>query len=449
MKNLFNMKKSVDKDEIARLLEVNPEVLAHFENLYQSTLMEDDKEQDNFFKMNAKQVAKERKLSNPSENDEFVNQTISRIVHELLISSDHKLASIEHNDVENLSIEELNQIPLKIRPQLTGNLIQKDIGGSSYGALLELYGKWKETEDIMYYHLFRQGLDILDLDMITYSIIGTNPNSMGFWFPAVCSATESTFLKIPETRIIKVPLPILQLTRLDYRELNRTTLDIVNKYCMEIFDLDVNKKYFIKTGTYSSKFDFRNALVQGEQEVRELGEYLLFIHHQAIQMASPLSSPSIYGVSTTNEWVVREFIEDVEDNPTIYKGLPLRTEYRFFVDLDNKEMLGVSPYWREDVMKKSFSNSDDRHKKHDYVIYKMHEKKLYKRYNENVDKLTKEVEKLISNMDLPGQWSIDIMQNGEDFYIIDMALASQSALNDCVNPSKLRLPIENWLPKLT
>ena len=192
---------------------------------------------------------------------------------------------------------------------------------------------------------------------------------MGFWFPVVCLAAESTFFKVPETKVIKVPLPILQLTRLDYRELNRTTLDIINKYCMEIFDLDINKKYFIKTGTYSSKLDFRNALVQGEQEVKELGEYLLFIHHQAIQMASPLSSPSIYGVSTTNEWVVREFIEDVENNPTIYKGLPLRTEYRFFVDLDNKEMLGVSPYWREDVMKKSFSNSDDKQLLHDIITY--------------------------------------------------------------------------------
>ena len=49
-------------------------------------------------------------------------------------------------------------------------------------------------------------------------------------------------------------------------------------------------------------------------------------------MAGPLSFPCIYGVSTTNEWVVREFIPDKEGNPCIYHGLPLHTEYRVFVD---------------------------------------------------------------------------------------------------------------------
>lgn len=58
-------------------------------------------------------------------------------------------------------------------------------------------------------------------------------------------------------------------------------------------------------------------------------------------MASPLSQPSIYGVSTTNEWVVREFIPDKEGNPCIYKGLPLHTEYRVFVDCDTDEVLGT------------------------------------------------------------------------------------------------------------
>mgnify|MGYP000902759915 CR=1 FL=1 len=96
---------------------------------------------------------------------------------------------------------------------------------------------------------------------------------------------------------------------------------------MKAFDLDVNKKYFVKTGTYSSKFDFRNALVQGEQEVRELGEYLLFIHFQALQMASPLTQPIIYGVSTTNEWVVREFIEDVENNPNMEDIMKMKIKY--------------------------------------------------------------------------------------------------------------------------
>lgn len=436
--------KEISKDEIAKLLEVSPELLEQFESAYKSTSLNEDKVEDNFFNINAKQAAKENKKNN-IDTDINVDTIIEQIVEELLISS-----GLLDKDIKFLEAEELNSLPVEVRPQLAGNLVQKHIGQASYLPILDYYKNWKETGDIQSYHRFRQGLDILDLDPITYEIIGMNKNSMGYWLGAVERAADKTeFFKYPKTKVIKVPLPLLQLTRIDYETHTPTTIKILNEFCMRAFELDVNKKYFIKTGTFSSKFDFRNALVQGEQEVRELGEYLLFIHFQALQMASPLSTPTIYGVSTTNEWVVREFIDDVENNPTIYKGMPLHTEYRFFVDLDNNEILGVSPYWREDVMKKSFnSGNQDNHKKHDYVIYKMHEKKLYKKYNENVNKLTKEIERMIPHINLEGQWSIDVMQNGDTFYLIDMAQAHESALADVVPNDKLMKPTENWLPQL-
>lgn len=429
----------VSRDEIADLLKVNPELLDKFEKAYKANSFEDDN--DNFFNMSAKEA---KELNRKREiGTSSLEETISHIVKELLID-----ARIINEEIQYLKADKVNSLPEEIRPQLTGNLVKKDIAQPSYLAVLDYYKRWIETGDVNFYHHFRQGLDILDLDPILYEIIGMNRNSMGNWLPTLESSVDKTgFFKYPETKVVKVPLPMLQLTRLDYMAHTPTTLKIVNDFCMKAFDLDVNKKYFVKTGTFSSKFDFRNALVQGEQEVRELGEYLLFIHFQALQMASPLSTPTIYGVSTTNEWIVREFIDDVEDNPTIYQGMPLHTEYRFFVDMDNKEVMGVSPYWREDVMKKSFNSGNSAHKKHDYVIYKVHEETLYKRYNENVDMLTKEVEKLIRHMDLKDQWSLDIMQNGDDFYVIDMALAAESALSDVIQ-DKLVKPKENWIPSL-
>lgn len=42
--------------------------------------------------------------------------------------------------------------------------------------------------------------------------------------------------------------------------------------------------------------------------------------------------------------------------------------------------------------------------------------------------------------------SVDIMQNGDDFYIIDMALTATSALNECVPVGLLKPLKENWLP---
>ena len=124
--------------------------------------------------------------------------------------------------------------------------------------------------------MFRQGLDILDLDPITYQIIGMNPNSIGVWLPPLVNAViKQNFFKVPATTVIKVPLSLLQLTRCDYNLLTPSTIAIVDRFCQKAFHLDEAKEYFIKTGTYSSKFDFRNAHVHGAKEVRELGEYLV------------------------------------------------------------------------------------------------------------------------------------------------------------------------------
>ena len=177
------------------------------------------------------------------------------------------------------------------------------------------------------------------------------------------------------------------------------------------------------------------------QEVKELGSYLWYIQHQASQMAAPLNNVCMYGVSSNNEWVVREFVDDVENNPTIYNGLPLHTEYRVFVDFDTNEILGISPYWDVDIMKENFldvGSSAPSQKRHDYVVYTAHEAILTKRYEDNKEKVLSEVEKLLPNCRLKGQWSIDIMQNGDDFWLIDMARASESSLSHCVPKEKLK-----------
>ena len=146
------------------------------------------------------------------------------------------------------------------------------------------------------------------------------------------------------------------------------------------------------------------------------------------------------GASTTVEWVVRDFIEDVEDNPTIYKGLPLRTEFRVFVDFDTKEVIGIDNYWRPDLMEKRFSKKNQRGAgdKHDHITYMVNKDKLVKDFEDNKDLVANEVLKLIKKCNLTGQYSIDVMKNGHDFYIIDMALASESALKDCIPSGKLK-----------
>ena len=102
-------------------------------------------------------------------------------------------------------------------------------------------------------------------------------------------------------------------------------------------------------------------------------------------------------------------------------------------------------------MKQRFGHEADAnspHQLHDYIIYKSHEETLMKRYHENKESVLSHIQGILPYLDLQGQWSIDIMQNGDDFWIIDMALAENSTFYNCV-PEGLRRPSkEDWMPRL-
>ena len=467
LKNLLNLlgsaakgEKSMQltKDEAAELLKARPELLDQFESAYARSMIDDSTDPG----MNSKAASAmvRRKTGESEVDEEFLDDVCKRILDELW--SINGTALPDHKMEGAVTNAELREIPITMRPQLTGSMWQKDLGGPpTYYHLLSTYKNYLDSDNPkdkqQYYHMFRQGLDILDLDPVVYKSLGMNKNSMGYWLPALKAAADrQKFFRIPETKIVKVPLPILQLSRLEYMELTPITLKIVDDWAFKAFQLDEDKTYFVKTGCYSQKFDFRNCKVTGKKEVHELGEYLLYIQHYAVMMAGPNPAPdgkaySTYGVSTTNEWVVREYIEDVENNPTIYHGMPLHTEYRAFVDFDSREVLGIVPYWDPETMKNRFSkeaDADEPDMIHDYVIYKAHEETLMNRYHENVDKVVEALKVMIPDVDLSGQWSLDIMQNGEDFWLIDMALAQNSAYKECCI-DRLRPITENWLPDLS
>lgn len=357
LRKLFQSKKSIEerkifeKDEIAKMLRVDPEQLKKFEEAYQCEVLDNPEPSDDLFSMNAKDSKKEKDtdvLRNIPED------LVDRIVEELLDGTAYykyqkgsiQTGIFQGNPGRPVTMEEILEISKEYRPQLTGHLMQKDIH-SDDGSAAALYMLQKSMDEKdprrkkELYDMFRVGLDTLDLDPILYEVLGMNRNSMGHWLPALVEG-KGDFFKIPDTTMIKVPLPLLQLTRIAYEAMTPTTMMIVDRYCQKIFELDENKEYFVKTGTFLSKYDFRNAHVWKPKEVRELGEYLLFIHHQTVQMASFFSQPHTYGAGTTNEWVVREFIRDVENNPYIYKGLTLHTEYRVFVDFDIKKVIGIA-----------------------------------------------------------------------------------------------------------
>ena len=447
-----------------------------FEQAYKEAEERERKNSDNFFDINAKDASEMARTNRyiPEYDKEYLEKIMNRIVGELCektygikvrngIMSELQPKKIGGHQ-QDVTVEDLEKIPVHIRPQLTGTLQHNDLNGSSGEHLAEEYKKYLQETDpkkkrFLYGH-FRQGMDILDIDPLLYELLGRNRNNMGYWLPPITyAAAKHGFFKIPDTVLVKVPPTVLQMTRLEYMSLNPATLKIIDDWAMHVFELDVQKEYFVKTGIFSSKFDFRNAKISGEKEVRELGEYLIFIQNYATSLAGPLvvdgegKPSSHYGAATTNEFAVREFIADKEDNPCIYNGMPLHTEYRVFIEFFGNgefEILGISPYWRKDVMLQRFSQGPDKDTakmRHDFLIYTAHEKTLYKRYNENAEKVLINIAEMAPDIKLAGQWSLDVMQNGDNFYIIDMAEAAQSALQDCVPAGRIRKMKEYWFPE--
>lgn len=477
-------------DEIAKFLETTPEAIEAFENAYHAADFAKGLS-DNYFQVNAKQASALNASALPlDENmgelekkivDEFVARTIvysyaRENKAQSLIDYTHCLP-----EIEPVTPDMFKAVPKAMQPQCLANYLMRDIPDTGISLLWHLKeAATAKTETIRRnnYHLFRQGLDILDLDELTYSMIDSNPASMGNWLPKMTAAVdECGFFKIPATKIIKVPLSMLQLTKqVEYERLTPTTKALVNDYCHRVFELNDDETYFIKTGIHCSKQDFRNAVVTGAKEVREMGEYFLFLHQQAIAMAYPLSRPCIYGAGTTVEWVVREHIKDVENNMTIYHGLPLHTEYRVFVDFDTDEVLGIHNYWDPDLMLSHFrerldaearyygyADTDaflhadipaediDVDARHDYVTYTANRERLCRRYNENKDLVTEKVGEFLPLCEnMHGQWALDIMQNGDDFWFIDAAPAETCTFYKATVPEEKRRTMpENWLPNVT
>ena len=292
-----------------------------------------------------------------------------------------------------------------------------------------------------YHGLFHRTASVSDLTENLYKRFKLNPNSMTHWLPkvvaannAVTSAAPAPFL-IPETTIWRLPIELAQYIRIPYEDTTPASRVLFNDIISTVFELKPDTTYFIKTGTFSCKFEFANARCS---EPEEMGEYFQVIQNIAMSL----------GAGESVDLVVREYIEDTEDNPTIYHGMPLRTEYRAFIDLDycdpttgepEPRLLGITPYWHPSVMEKALALASSDvgagfgHINDDYHTYREHKESLMSKFHVHRDDVIARITALLPALraqSLRGQWSVDIMKNGEDFYLIDMALMCESALSE-------------------
>lgn len=283
--------------------------------------------------------------------------------------------------------------------------------------------------DLMEYHLLSRLLSVTDLSPNVYDIFAANKTAMSNWWPQIKAAvSKQTFFKVPRTKVHTLPIELAQYIRIPWQKTSQIDRDKFNAYIFKTFDLLDDATYFIKTGTFSSKFQFANAKCS---EPREMGDYFHVINNFAMKV----------GAGQTVDLVVREYIHDSDHRPTIYNGMPLRTEFRAFIDFDKHCLFGTVPYWHPSVMEKGLTNpfvADTIEK--DFVTYLGIKDTLIADFNANIDQVNQHLIDIIPMIDLHGCYSVDIMKNGNDFYIIDMALAATSALCELLPDYPVRLP---------
>ena len=436
-----------DLASAARALGRDPEALAAFEAAWERRRLEEPETDQGLITSHLPFLARKRHdaaVATPEQE-----QTAREMAHAIAL----RLAGDE--DVPEVTPEDVSGLPREVAPQLTHDAMRYDSPpGAADAAVLMALAQAADAQDPnarrQWLARARQGLDMLDIDPLVYEMLSADPTSMGNWLGPLMAAADATDgVEVPRTRVVRVPAPILQLPRtLEPDELTQATRNVVNEWATVAFDLRPDGDYFVRTGTFSSKYDFRNARVRGG-EVAELGEYLLYLSHQAAEMAGPLTMPHpMIGVSTTNEWVVRDYVTSASDLATIYHGLPLRVEFRCFVDLDEREVLGVVPYWDPEAMTESLGSraaQGDAEAAHDLVSFMAWWETAADDFERLCPKAARVCEDLMANglAELGGQWSLDLMlttdDNGaETLWAIDMAPAHRSALRDRIgDPSRI------------
>lgn len=159
-----------------------------------------------------------------------------------------------------------------------------------------------------------------------------NLNNYSYWYPKV----KDCGIKMVDSKVYKIPFDMWR----EFRNIeNKTSQDICIKFLKELLnndsELNKHKRYNIKNGAFSNKFDASDCNVH----FNDIPNKFLNIQYMS----------QCYDTGGSTELVIRDYIPyDRQTIPTIYNGLPLRTEFRVFVDFDKNEVLYIVNYWDYD-----------------------------------------------------------------------------------------------------
>ena len=282
--------------------------------------------------------------------------------------------------------------------------------------------------------------EVIEIEKEMYKESLEDQNNFRNWFYKIKDGgiQNSKELKIPDSQSVDISLDWYMWLKSD--NYSDEKIKEFNDYLLSKLSLDGNARYFMKTGNFSNKFDFSKCVVS---DLDNIGRQFLDLFYASMCVGA-IPQPTI---------VVREYV-DTKSELSIYNGMPLRSEFRYFYDFDERQMIGVSKYWHDmemlslvdykmkeipsiqyvenliDKLGESEKTIDKLRvgNMRDYIIYRKFNEEYDSYYLENKERISNVLINNLNNVNLSGKWSIDVMVEDGGLYVIDMALMRNSAL---------------------
>ncbi|CAL7895550.1 hypothetical protein [Fusobacterium necrophorum] len=231
-----------------------------------------------------------------------------------------------------------------------------------------------------------------------------NPNIYSHWISKI--DLKKLALNVGEYQIIHLPENILEML-LNDGSLTEQEENAINIFMMSNLKKDTVPPFFMKNGLFSNKFQFDNCIITN---CCQFAKKLKQIYYAAM----------CYGVDFTTEVVLREVIP-ISTNHYIYDSMPLNLEYRFFVDVDKKEIVDVLDYWHLSIK--------DRLEEKQKISFELAKREQTAKFETYKEKIKQQLQQSLENnaFKLNGIWSIDVLVDYyNNFWLIDMATANKS-----------------------
>jgi hypothetical protein len=230
---------------------------------------------------------------------------------------------------------------------------------------------------------------------------------MSYWLPKVMGLKG---LSIPHTEVVQLPYDVWYSAResaCDGVPLSDLYKSFMRDNVLKLKENFFGERVFIKTGAFSNKFDFSTCCCRWE----ELTENFIKI----------LAMSEMFDCYDGQSEVVLRSVIPTTICEKIYNGMPLRSEFRVFWNFDNDCPLYVVNYWNYSYCE-PFLNDEDK------AAFKSAEERLERDFEGNKGRVIELCRKVLGDVALEGCWSLDVLMDDEDdFWLIDMAVAERSA----------------------